>query len=63
MIAQNLLPEVKLPRAQISMALKAMVDDGTISLAFKGGGNVPHRYTLKNGEGLVEQPFFSSNGA
>lgn len=35
-------------RSRISMALSKLVDEGVTVMSFKGGGNVPHRYRLKN---------------
>ncbi|HUW28865.1 MAG TPA: hypothetical protein VMV97_09660 [Sulfuriferula sp.] len=46
--------DAKSPRARISMALGKLVEDGTVIKVAEGGGNVPHRYKLKeDGSDLV----------
>ena len=39
----------KFPRSRISTVLGKLEDQGVIVRTFKGGGNVPNRYTLKDG--------------
>lgn len=36
------------PRSRISTALSKLEDDGLIVRTFKGAGNVPHRFQIKN---------------
>ena len=40
--------DAKSPRARISIVLSTIVDEGLIVKTMVGGGNVPHRYKLKD---------------
>ena len=40
--------DAKSPRARIGISLAKLVEDGTVIKIAEGGGNVPHRYKLKD---------------
>lgn len=45
---KGIVLDAKSPRARISIALAKLVEDGTVIKVGEGGGNIPHRYKLKN---------------
>ena len=42
--------DAKSPRSRISVVMGKLVKDNVVEQVFKGAGNVPHRYKIKNTE-------------